>query len=85
MSEHTTPTTGGTKHAHNVHLLAMPPLAELNRPTVTTEEAAYYLGRAPQTLRRWACYDDGPIRPVRIFGRLAWPVAALRQLLEVQP
>jgi hypothetical protein len=26
--------------------------------------------------------ENGPIRPVRINGRLAWPVAAIRALLE---
>lgn len=62
---------------------AFAPLERVNRPTVTTEEAAYYLSRRPQTLRCWACHDDGPIRPLRINGRLAWPVAELRKLLEV--
>jgi hypothetical protein len=41
------------------------------------------LGRAPQTLRLWACSEDGPLRPLRINGRLAWPVGELRRLLGV--
>ena len=61
-----------------------PPLELVNRPTVPTEQAAHYLNRRPQTLRIWAMRDGtGPLRPVRIHGRLAWPVAAIRKLLEV--
>ena len=60
-----------------------PPLELVNRPTVPTEQAAHYLQRRPQTLRGWACKEDGPLRPVRIHGRLGWPVAAIRQLLGV--
>ena len=60
------------------------PLEHVTRPAVTTGEAAYYLNRRPQTLRGWACAEDGPLRPVRINGRLAWPVAELRRVLGVQ-
>ncbi|MGF6870614.1 helix-turn-helix domain-containing protein [Paraburkholderia sp. MM5477-R1] len=49
---------------------------------VTTEDAAAALNRKPQTLRKWACLENGPIRPVRINGRLAWRVSDLRALLE---
>ncbi len=60
------------------------PLLELvNRPTVPTEQAAHYLNRRPQTLRGWACTEDGPLRPMRINGRLAWPVSELRRVLGV--
>jgi hypothetical protein len=48
---------------------------------VTTAVAAKALNRKPQTLRQWACYETGPIRPVRVNGRLAWPVAQIKQLL----
>jgi hypothetical protein len=47
-----------------------------------TDEAAATINRAPQTLRKWACNENGPIRPIRINGRLAWRVADLRALLE---
>lgn len=60
-----------------------PPLELVNRPAVATEQAAYYLNRRPQTLRIWACMENGPLRPTRIMGRLAWPVAELRRLLGV--
>jgi hypothetical protein len=50
---------------------------------VTTSQAAKALNRAEQTLRRWACQENGPngIRPVRINRRLAWRVADLNCLL----
>lgn len=59
-----------------------PPLETVNRPAVDTAAAAYYLTRRPQTLRGWACHEDGPLRPIRINGRLAWPVAEIRNLLS---
>jgi hypothetical protein len=55
------------------------------RPAVTTNEAARLLCRRPQTLRRWACYEDGPIRPIRVHTRLLWPVDEIRRLLEGKP
>ena len=60
-----------------------PPLELENRPSVPTEQAAHYLNRKPQTLRNWAWLERGPLRPIRINGRLAWPVAQLRELLGV--
>lgn len=57
------------------------PLPQETRATLTTAEAAAHLNRAPQTLRAWAMREDGPVRPLRINGRLAWPVAELRRLL----
>lgn len=59
-----------------------PPLELVTRPTVTTAEAAYYLNRQPQTMRSWACFENGPIRPVRICGRLAWKVSEIKALLN---
>ena len=47
-----------------------------------TNEAAASINRRPQTLRRWACLEDGPIRPIRINGRLAWRVVDLLGLLQ---
>lgn len=47
-----------------------------------TNEAAAMLRFAPQTLRKWACYDNGPIRPVRIAGRLRWRTADLLKLMN---
>ena len=47
-----------------------------------TNEAAAAINRAPQTLRKWACLENGPIRPIRINGRLAWKVSDLMSLLS---
>jgi hypothetical protein len=60
-----------------------PLLESITRPTVDTIAAAYYLNRRPQTLRAWACAEDGPLRPVRMNGRLAWPVADIRRAMGV--
>jgi hypothetical protein len=58
-------------------------LARASLPEVLpTEEAAAAINRAPQTLRKWACLECGPIRPIRINGRLAWRVADLKSLLN---
>lgn len=62
---------------------SFPDLPQVTSPTVDTLAAAFYLNRLPQTLRKWACLDNGPIRPLRINGRLAWPTAALKTLLGV--
>lgn len=43
------------------------------RTMLTTDEAAKALNRKPQTLRKWAFTGSGPVQPVRINGRLAWP------------
>lgn len=64
---------------------AFPPLHFEARPTVDTAAAAHYLNRRPQTLRGWASagtYPDG-LRPLRVMGRLAWPVAGIRRVLGV--
>jgi hypothetical protein len=60
---------------------AFPPLEAETRTAVPTDCAAFHLGRKPQTLRAWACREDGPIFPLRIHGRLAWKVADLRKLV----
>jgi hypothetical protein len=61
-----------------------PPLELVTKPSLTTGECAHYLNRQPQTLRCWACHENGPIRPLRINGRLAWPVSDLRRVLKLQ-
>lgn len=58
-------------------------LAHTGLPEVLpTNEAAPAINRAPQTLRKWACLENGPIRPIRINGRLAWKVSDLQKLLN---
>jgi len=65
---------------------APPVFLSLDRETraaVDTATAAYHLSRQPQTLRAWACLENGPLRPLRVHGRLAWPVAELKRVLGV--
>lgn len=58
------------------------PLELERRPAVNTAAAAHYLSRRPQTLRGWACMQNGPLRPIRINGRLAWKIEDIRRLLS---
>lgn len=59
-----------------------PPLSLETRTAIPTDAAAHHLNRAPQTLRKWACLENGPIRPIRINGRLAWRVSDLKTLIN---
>jgi hypothetical protein len=60
-----------------------PPLELVTRPHVPTEQAAHYMLRRPQTMRVWASAESGPLRPIRVNGRLAWPVADIKRILGV--
>jgi len=60
-----------------------PALALVDKPNLTTAETAYYLNRRPQTLRGWACLENGPLRPTRIGGLLAWSTATVKALTGV--
>ena len=63
--------------------MKLQPLETEARAALPTPEAAAHLNRAQQTLRLWACREDGPIRPLRVQGRLAWRVSELKKLLGV--
>lgn len=67
----------------NPMLAQLPPLEHVTRPNLTTAETAHYLNRRPQTLRAWACLENGPIRPRRIGGLLAWPTVEIKALAGV--
>ena len=60
------------------------PLAQETRSAIPTAEAAHHLSRAKQTMLLWACKESGPIRPIRVNGRLAWPVADIKRVLGVE-
>jgi hypothetical protein len=53
------------------------------RSHIDTACAAYHLGRKAQTLRIWASTETGPVRPIRVNGRLAWPVAEICAVLQL--
>ena len=58
-------------------------LACETRTVLPTAEAAFHLNRAQQTLRLWAMRQDGPLLPLRVHGRLAWPVVEIKRVLQV--
>jgi len=59
------------------------PLDQETRTHVSTKVMCRHLGRKEQTARGWACHEDGPLRPIRINGRLAWAVVDIKRLLGV--
>ncbi len=59
------------------------PLDKETRTHVSTKVMCHHLGRQEQTARGWACHEDGPLRPIRVNGRLAWAVADIKRLLGV--
>jgi hypothetical protein len=74
--------TRGGKHMASSTVQPIP-LERETRAALPTPEAAFHLNRAQQTLRLWAMRENGPLRPIRVNGRLAWPVSDLRRILNV--
>lgn len=59
------------------------PLDQETRTHVSTKVMCHHLGRKEQTARGWACHEDGPLRPIRVNGRLAWAVTDIRRILGI--
>ena len=61
------------------------PLDQETRTHVATAVMCRHLGRKPQTARGWASAETFPdgLRPIRVNGRLAWPVAGIKRALGV--
>jgi hypothetical protein len=57
------------------------PLALETRAALPTSEAAFHLNRAQQTLRIWALQNNGPVKCLRVGGRLQWPVDQIKACL----
>ena len=72
--------SAGTRHAAT-ELELYPPLALVTCPVLTTAEIAFYTKTQPQTWRAHACYESGPIKPLRLLGKLRWSTDAVRRLL----
>lgn len=70
-------TATATKQLQN-----FPPIETETRSHVDTACAAFHLTRKPQTMRAWACLENGPLRPIRINGRLSWSVSDIKRLLS---
>lgn len=60
-----------------------PPLEEIQKPLIDTRAAAYYLMAQEQTMRSWAARGVGPIRPVKIGGRLRWRTSEVKKLVGI--
>jgi len=70
-----------TSSAHN--FTSRPPLEHVTKPILTTEEAAHYCNRRPQTLRAWHCLQPvGVPRAKNLNGRLAWKTNDIRAWLN---
>ncbi len=64
-----------------VSLTKYPPLNEVTRDLLTTDETAFYLGLKPQTLRKWHCEGKGVIRPTYIGSKPMYKKAAVQELI----
>lgn len=86
IEKHDTPSMQDVTQAAKTALankkMSFPSLDQETRSHVDTGTAAFHLNRKEQTLRSWACLENGPIRPTRINGRLAWAVADIKRLLK---
>ena len=62
-----------------------PPLEQVTKPNVTTQEIAFYTNQKEQTWRAHACRETFPdgLRPRRIGGRLNWSTVGLKKLVGV--
>ena len=72
--------SAGTRHAATESEL-YPPLAQVTCPVLTTAEIAFYTKTQPQTWRAHSCKQTGPIKPLRVLGKLRWSTDAVRRLL----
>ena len=61
------------------------PLHLETRTHVSTAVLCRHLNRKEQTARQWASTETFPegLRPLRVNGRLAWPVEGIRKALGV--
>ena len=62
------------------------PLHLETRSHVSTAVMCRHLNRREQTGRGWACAETYPpgLKPLRVMGRLAWPVSGIKAVLGVQ-
>lgn len=63
--------------------MIFPSIEEETRTHVSTACAAFWLNREEQTLRSWASLQNGLVNPIRVNGRLAWPVAEIKKVLGI--
>jgi hypothetical protein len=63
------------------------PLHLESRTHVSTSVMCHHINRKEQTARGWASAETYPpeLKPLRVMGRLAWPVSGIKKLLGVAP
>lgn len=61
------------------------PLDHEARTHVPTDVLCHHIHRRPQTVRAWASAETYPpeLKPLRVRGRLMWPVAGIKAVLGV--
>ena len=59
-------------------------LNEGSRLSYSTQETAELLNFREDTLRAWACFSKGPLKPRKIGNRLAWMASDIRELLGME-
>lgn len=56
-------------------------LIQSGQSVATTSQAANILKIKTQTLHKWACYENGALKPVRIGGALRWRLSDIAALI----
>ena len=74
-----------TLHISNAAPPDFVPLHLETRTHVSTAVLCRHLNRKEQTARGWASAATFPpgLRPLRVMGRLAWPVSGIKAVLGV--
>ena len=81
QATHTAPT------AQPVNLpLDFVPIEQETRSHVSTRVLCVHVNRKVQTVLGWASAETYPagLKPIRVLGRLGWPVAGIKALLGVK-
>lgn len=50
-----------------------------DKPFLTTKEAAFYLCLSEHTLYTWKRLNRGPIKPLKVKGRIYWPTFEVKR------
>jgi len=56
-------------------------LIQSGQSVATTSQTANILKIKTQTLHKWACYENGALKPVRIGGALRWRLSDIAALI----
>lgn len=56
-------------------------LQKAGRTLIDTREAASVLAVKPQTLYKWACYENGPIKSIKVGRSIKWRLTDIANLV----